>query len=303
MSEYKTYVVRPKISGTDEDPVSKALGKHGMSKFAGCPDVFFGPAEDRSLKRLLTGFDETHPDILILPADEREARQEEILKEREALEKEMGVDLHHTNIEFWSDLKIVLDRGKAFNTRNPEDRMIIKVLQAGDMVPFSKEDIDNPKYLGCNYYIGNEFEDVAEKTQNRSKDRKVASEVEKLLDNYDLAIEIGKYLMIEGISLGIPRANLDDLLSSYLEKSPANKDTFLEAVSQTEEGIRLYNLFSEFKAVRLVKYEDGRWVHGKVKLGKTEKEAVKNLLSNKPEMQATKAQLLEDFNDLKPAKK
>lgn len=302
MSEFKTYVVRPKISGTDEDPVSKALGKHNMSKFAGCPDILYGPAEDRSLKRLLTGLDETHPDILTLPAGEREARQEEIIQERLALEKELGVDLHHTNVAWWSELKIVLDRGKAFNTRNPEDRLIIKVLKAGDMVPFSKEDIDNPKYISSNYYIGNEFEDVAEKTQNRSKDRKVALEVDKLLDNYDLAIEIGKYLMIEGVALGIPRANLDDLISSYIEKKPSNKDSFLEAVDQPEEAIRLHNLFVEFKAVRLVKYDDGRWVYGKAKLGKTEKEAVKNLLSNKPEMQAAKAQLLEDYNDLKAKK-
>lgn len=302
MSEYKTYVVRPKISGTDEDPVGKSLGKHGMSKFAGCPDVFFGPAEDRSLKRLLTGLDETHPDILMLPADERDAKQGEILEERRALEKDLGVDLHHTNLSYWHELKIVLDRGKAFNTRNPEDRLIIKVLQAGDMVPFTKEDIDNPKYLGCNYYIGNEFEDVAEKTQNRSKDRKVASELEKLLDNYDLAIEIGKYLMIEGIALGIPRANLDDLLSTYLEKKASNKDVFLEAIGQSEEAIRLHNLFSEFKAARLVRYEDGRWMFGKTKLGKTEKESVKSLLSNKPEMQSAKATLLEDFNDLKVKK-
>jgi hypothetical protein len=217
--------------------------------------------------------------------------------------KDLGVDLHHTNKDYWANLKIVLDRGKAFNTRNPEDRLIIKVLQAGDMVPFSKDDIDNPKYLGCNYYIGNEFEDVAEKTHNRSKDRKVASELEKLLDNYDLAIEIGKYLLIEGIALGIPRANLDDLLSTYIEKKASNKDVFLEAVGQTEEAIRLHNLFAEFKAVRLVRYEDGRWMFGKTKLGKTEKESVKNLLSNKPEMQSAKATLLEDFNDLKATKK
>lgn len=303
MGEYKTYVVRPKISATDQDPVGKGLAAHGMSKFAGCPDVIFGAAFDRQLKRYLTGLDETHPDILILPAEEREAKQAEIIAERVALEKEIGESLEHTNTKYWEELKIVLDRGKSFTTRNPEDRIIIKVLQAGDMVPFSKEEVDNPKYAGCNYYIGTEFEDVTEKTQSRSKDRKVSIELEKLLDKTELAIEIGKYLGIEGVVTGVPRANLDDLISTFLEKKPSNKEAFLEVVAQTEEFIRLYNLFQEFRLLQLVRFEDGRWMSGKVKLGKTDKESVKNLCSTKPEMQAEKSKLLEEHKELLDSKR
>ncbi len=44
--EFQTYVVRPNISLTDEDPVSKALGNYKMSKFAGCPDNFIGANYD-----------------------------------------------------------------------------------------------------------------------------------------------------------------------------------------------------------------------------------------------------------------
>lgn len=297
-TKYKTYVVRPKISSTDRDPVGEALAKHGMSKFAGCPDIFYGPAVDRTLNRNLTGFDETHPDILILPEEKREQRQEEIISERESLGKAIGADLYHTS-DWWDTLKIVLDRGKIFNTRNPEDRIILTVLKAGDMVPFGRDNIDDPKYNGVNYYIGDEFEDVAEKTQNRAKDRKVSTSLSQLLSKYDLAIEVGKYLGIDGVSHGIPLDNLDDLLSTFIEKKPANKDTFLEAVDQSEEFIRLSNLFKEFKVAKLVRYEDGRWMSGKTKLGRTEKEAVKNLVSTKPEMQAEKAKLLEDFADLK----
>ena len=301
--EYKTYVVRPKISSTDQDPVGSALAKHGMSKYAGCPDIFYGAAFDRSLKRYLTGLDETHPDILILPADEREAKQAEVIAERESLEKEIGDSLTHTNTDYWSNLKIVLDRGMSFNTRNPEDRIIIKVLQSGDMVPFGKDEIDNPKYNGTNYYIGTEFEDVAEKTQSRSRDRKIAIELESLLDKYDLAIETGKYLGIDGVQTGVPKANLDDLLSTYLEKKLSNRDAFLDAVAQTEEFIRLFNLFKEFRVLGLVRFEDGRWMTGKTKLGKTEKEAVKTLSSNKPEMQAEKSRLMEDFKELTESKR
>ena len=297
MAEFKTYVVRPRISSTDEDPIGKALAKHDMSKFAGCPDIYFGAVFDRNLDRYLTGLDETHPDVLILPAEEREAKQNEILEERTALEKEIGESLLHTNTEYWSNLKIVLDRGMAFNTKSAKDRLILKVLKAGKMVPFGRDAIHNPEFIGCNYFIGNEFEDVADKTVERSKARKMAIALEELLDNYDQAIQVGQYLGIEGINNGIPKANLDDLLSTFIEKKLSNREAFLEAVKLDPEHISLFNLFREFKTLRLVKYDDGRWMSGKVKLGKTEKEAVKNLLSNKPEMQAEKAKLIEDYQE------
>ena len=105
-SKFQTFVVRPKISLTDEDPVSKALGNYKMSKFAGCPDSFIGASFDRTLNRYLTGLDENHPDVLTLPQGEREAKQEEILKERAYLEKELGVNLHHTNEDFWSTSRL-----------------------------------------------------------------------------------------------------------------------------------------------------------------------------------------------------
>ena len=49
----------------------------------------------------------------------------------------------------------------------------------------------------------------------------------------------------------------------------------------------------------LVKYDDGRWMSGKVKLGKTEKESVKKLLSNNADMQSELASLVEDYNEAK----
>lgn len=300
--KFKTYVVRPKISSTDQDPVGGALAKHGMSKFAGCPDIIY-PTYDRLLDRYLTGLDETHPDIQTLPTDKREAIEAEILEERHELEKLLGEDLSHTNKKFWEELKIVLDRGKSFTTRNPLDRVILKAIKAGDICPWGIDDIDNPKYINSNFYIGTEFEDVVEKNKDRGRDRMVSIKLEELLDKYELALEVGKYLGVNGISTGIPKENLDDLLSTYIESKPSNKETFLDAVGQTEEFIRLFNLFKEFKTINLVRFEDGKWVSGKAKLGKTEKEAVKNLCSNKAEMQAEKSRLIEEHKEITEKKR
>ena len=173
MIDFQTVVIRPKISSTDEDPVGKALGQNGMSKFAGCPDVFMGAVYDRTLGRYLTGLDENHPDVLNLPQAERLEKQEEILKERAYLERELGENLHHTNEAFWSTVPIILDRGKLYNPRVPKDRIVILALTAGKMVPTSKDDIGNPDYIGVSFYAGGEFEDVKEKTENRGKEREV----------------------------------------------------------------------------------------------------------------------------------
>ena len=298
MTDYQKVVVRPRISSTDEDPVAKALGQHGMTKFAGCPDNYLGASYDGVLGRYVTGLDETHPSVLNLPQEERLAKQAEIIKEREFLERELGVDLRHTNEDFWSTLSIVLDRGKLYDTRNPMDRVIVGAIRAGKIVPTSKEDIGNPDYRGTNFYIGTEYEDVTEKGESRARERKVVLELTKLLDKFDYAIEVGKYLGVPGISDKMPRANLDDVLSDFVEKRNSNKELFLDAVSLPEAHIRLANQFKEFKAVKLVKYEDGKWMSGKVRLGKTEKESVKKLLSADPSMQAELSKLLEDYKEL-----
>lgn len=296
--DYQKVVVRPKISSTDEDPVARALGAQGMSKFAGCPDTFIGAVKDRTLGRYLTGLDENHPDILNLPADEREVKQKELKEERAWLEKELGINLHHTNEEFWGSLSIVMQSGKMYNTRIPMERVIIGAIKAGKMVPTSKEDIGNPDYIGVHFYIGTEFEDVSDKNLGRAKERKVAVELEKLLDNHDYAVELGLYLGILGVSSKTPRANLDDLLSTFLEKKPANKEAFLDAVALDKAFVRLFNQFGLFKTARLVKFDENRWKAGKIALGKTEKESVKKLLSADPVMQAELSRLMEDYKEL-----
>lgn len=268
-----------------------------MSKFAGCPDVFMGAVYDRTLGRYLTGLDENHPDVLNLPQEERLAKQAQILEERAFLEKELGISLHHTNEEFWSTVPIILDRGKLYNPKVAKDRIVILILQAGKMIPMNKDDIGNPDYLGVSFYMGGEHEDVREKTENKKKERGIAIKLEALLDKFEYAVEICNYLNIPGITEKTPLANLDDQLSEFLDKKPGNKDLFLEAVKEKEEVVRLTNKFKKFRVLGLVKYDDGKWMSGKVKLGKTEKEAVKKLLSASPDMQAELSSLLEDYEE------
>lgn len=290
-------VVRPKISSTDEDPVGKALAKHGMSKFAGCPDVHIGAAYDRTLGRYLTGLDETHPDILALPTDERLEKQKDIAEERKFLEMQLGVSLHFTNEEYWSTLPIKLDRGMIYNPKVPRDRVIILAISAGKIAPTDKADIGNPDYLGTHFYVGSEFEDVSDRNANRHKERDIAFAVKGLLDKFDYAIEVCRYLNIAGISEKMPLANLDDLLSDWLEKKASNKEDFITVIKEKEEFIRLSNKFKEFRRLSLVRYEDGKWYSGKVRLGKSEKEAVKKLLTDNPDMQAELANLMQDYED------
>ncbi len=297
-NQFQTFVVRPKISLTDEDPVTKALAVFKMSKFAGCPDTYTGATYDRVLNRYLTGFDENHPDILALPQEDRIRKQAEILEERALLEKELGVNLHHTNTEFWSNLKIVLDSSKIFNTRNPLDRIIIRVIEAGKIIPTSKDDISNPEYKGCNFYLGREFEDVKDKNTVRGKNRKIARQLDELLDNFEYAIEISRYLALANVSERMPKDNLDDVLSEFVERSPKNADAFADAMKEKPEVIRLTNQFKNFRSKGLVRFEEGKWRVGKVILGKTEKESVKKLLSANPDMQAELARLLEEYKEL-----
>lgn len=299
VKQFTTFVVRPKISITDEDPVTKALSAYNMVKFAGCPDNYEGATYDRRLGRYLTGLDETHPDILQLPQNEREEKQKEILEERAELEKALGKDLHYTNEEFWASLPIKIDGNKVFNTAIPLDRVILKAIEAGKILPMSKEDINNPIYKGVNYYIGKEYEDVDDKNKVRDRERQVVKKTLELLEDFDYAVEVGRYLGIQGISSKMPKANLDDLLSGFLEKRPANKDAFLDAMKEKKEFIVLSNKFKELKVKKLVAFVGGKWTSGTLALGKTEKESVKKLLSADPTMQAELSTLLEDLEQKK----
>ena len=297
MINLQPVVVRPKISSTDEDPVGKGLAKYGMSKFAGCPDIHIGAAYDRNLGRYLTGLDETHPDILALPQEERLKVQADILEERAQLEMQMGHSLHYTNEDFWSSVPIKLDRGIVYNPKIPRERIIIFAIIAGKLAPTNKSDIGNPDYLGTHFYVGAEFEDVSDRNASRHKERDLAFSLKAVLDNFDYAVVLGKYLNIAGISDKIPLANLDDLISDWLEKKAANKEAFLAAVKEKEEFIRLSVHFREFKRLNLVRWEDGKWFSGKVRLGKSEKEAVKKLISANADMQAELANLVADYED------
>lgn len=297
-NQFQTVVVRPKISLTDEDPVAKALAAYKMVKFAGCPDNYIGATFDRTLQRYLTGYDENHPDVLNLPQEESLAKQKEILEERAWLEKELGVNLHHTNEEFWSVLPIILDGSKVYNTRNPMDRIIVRAIEAGHIIPVSKDDLNDPLFKAANFYLGKEYEDVEDKNQKRNRERTLVIELTKLLDNFDYAVEVAKYLNIAGVSDKMPKANLDDMLSEFLERKASNKDAFLDVVKEKQEFVRLFNQFKNFKQKGLVRFEDGRWKAGKVSLGKTEKESVKKLLSANPDMQAELSRLLEDYKEM-----
>ena len=295
-SQSKTFVVRPKISLTDQDPTTRALGVYKISKFSGCPDTYY-PTKDRVLGRYLTGLDDTHPDVLSLPQAERKAKQDEILEEKGFLEKELGINLHHTNEDFWSSLDIRIDIGRVFSTSVPLDRVILSAIKAGSILPMSKDECDDPIFKGVNFYIGQEYEDVEDKNKVRAREREVFFKLKDLLDNFDYAVEVGKYLGIDGISEKTPRANLDDLISSYLEKKEANKDTFLDVMSQPRQFVQLSNKFKTLKQKRLVDYSNGKWYSGKVALGKTEKDSVKKLLSSNPEMQAELARLMEELDE------
>ncbi len=247
--------------------------------------------------RYLTGLDENHPSVLQLPQEERKIKQAEILEERALLEKELGVNLHHTNEDFWSTLEIKIDRSKVFSTANPIDRVILRAIEAGKILPMSKDECEDPIFKGINFYVGKEYEDVEDKNRLRGKERQIIRKLDELLDNFDYAVEISKYLGIAGISDKMPKANLDDLLSEWLEKKSTNKESFLEATKEKRDFIQLSNLWKEFKSKKLVEYSNGRFYSGKVALGKTDKESVKKLLSASPEFQAELARLMEDNSE------
>jgi hypothetical protein len=294
---FQTLVIRPKISLTDEDPVTKALGVYKMSKFAGCPDNFIGAAIDRTTGRRLTGLDENAPSVLALPQEERIVKQKEILEERAFLEKELGVDLHHTNSAFWESLDMTMDNGKILSLANPLDRVKYHAIVAGKILPLSKDEANNPEFKGINFYVGKEYEDVDDKNRNKARERQIARKLDELLENFDYSVEIGKYLQIAGVSPKMPKANIEDLLTDFVEKKKGNADLFLEAVKETREFINLSNKFKEFRAKKLVEFSNGKFYSGKVALGKTEKDSVKKLLGSNPEMQAELARLMEEVNE------
>lgn len=294
---FQTLVVRPKISITDEDPVTKALGVYKMSKFAGCADNYIGASIDRKTGRRLTGLDENAPEVLNLPQEERIAKQKEIVTEREFLEKELGVNLHHTNDAFWETLDMSMDNGKVLNTANPLDRVKYHAIIAGKILPLTKDESNNPEFKGVNFYIGKEYEDVEDKNKSKAKERQVYRKLDELLENFDYSVEVGKFLGIAGVTPKTPKANIEDLLTDFVERKKANAETFLEAMKEPREYIQLSNKFKEFRSKKLVEFSNGKFYSGKVALGKTEKDSVKKLLSSDPEMRAELASLLQELDE------
>lgn len=177
------YWVRPRLTGDD----AYGLSTQGYSKWRDCPDIL-QCAYDTYSKRWLTGLDENDPLILSIPnEEERIAKQEEVRKLRENLEKLTGYDLSANNDDFWSDYIISLsDKTKPFVPfLNPRDRITIEVLKRRGDIPFGSNDLYNAKYTDAKFYIETEESEQSNKKNRRKLEKQALAASFEMEEDYD----------------------------------------------------------------------------------------------------------------------
>lgn len=235
--------------------------------------------------KIRTGFDDNAYEVLLIEdVTERAKRQKAIKKEREDLERLLGVELN-PNSSFWNKFFIGLsDEEIILDPANPMDRIKEKFLVANRYVAPSLEAIsEDEEYMNCIFYMYRETEEIAKSVQKQRKLDKATGKLSTLFEENP-----GKLKMIASYVFGFDvQSNLTPekaykKLSEFLQekdvtKQKKNIDLFLSGVEKKPEELQTKMIFDKAVKKRIITVKGGVYRRGEVFFGSNYEEAVENL--------------------------
>ena len=280
------------------------LGQWNLSKFPGTGD-YITPLFDSSLNRYLTGLDENDPIILrIKDKTEKEKKQKEVREKREYLENVIGLDLTYKNETFWDSYVIpfVVDVKGTIRTFNPEinpnDELALIILKRRGDVPFSKKEVNDPRYKDAKFYLATDQEEEGFNKTKIRLERQRNVEMTKLFDNevtgYDRAWNIAYYLGMK------PKKNqsfekLEEDVEIYTTEGNKYENTleaFFNACKLSDEDLLIANTFKKAVAYQIIKFNQTErlYYRGNVNYRDTDVASIDYLRT--PEMSGELAELV-----------
>jgi hypothetical protein len=252
-----------------ENPAAGNLGleKEGRSKFPGCYD-WLQPS--RVNGRWVTGLDEfAHSVMTIQDAKIREEKQKALKLERESLEQLLGVKLDALS-SYWDTYFVKIDPDQPLDLTKPGHRLMYHVILASGAVAPSVKETQDPEYNHAKYYVFRDFEDVSERVEKRDRMATAMSELKKILNKPERAIQLCQFLDLN-VSLVTPPENVRDILYTFLDNDTKlnSVNRFLDAISRTPEEIGIKLTFAEGLKLGVIRQRDGLYQRGNITLGKS----------------------------------
>jgi hypothetical protein len=250
--------------------------------------------------KIKTGLDENALEILaISDSKEREAKQKKIKKEREELERLLGVELN-PHSSYWDKFFIALnDEEKTLDPSNPLDRVIEKFLVANEYVAPSLEAInEDDRYINCIFYLYRKEEETTKKAEKQKFYDKAKAKLSILEEENPNKLKIvASYLFgfnaQTDISVETAYTKIADFLEVPVEaQRKKNVKMFMDAVEKTPEQLKTKLILDKAVKKRIVSSRGGIYRRGDLVLGNSYEEALDNLSS--VEMNSELASLIKE---------
>lgn len=271
----------------DDYAVASGLAAYKRSRMPRCFDILHAaPGFDG---RFLTGLDEGSSLLnRIEDSKKREAKRQEIKELRESLESATGEDLTGKS-SFWETFAVEMstDKDLTLNRENPLDVVKYHMLIASQYVAPNFDDLGEPMFRNCKYYMFTEEVDTKVKAVDRKKFDKAKAALYNMSEDLDRMTTIGEFL--EGQKYDKKGMNIEmsyNMLSDYIEdkKNPDNIERFIKAVAKKPDEIQIKIVVDRALRGRIITQLNGVYSYGTSNLGKTATDIVNNL--KKPEFAA-----------------
>lgn len=237
--------------------------------------------------KVRTGLDENALEILaISDSKDRKTKQDKIKKEREELERLLGVELN-PHSSFWDKFFIPLnDEEKQLDPANPMDRVVEKFLVANGYVAPSLESIsEDEKYVNCIFYLYRKEEETTKKAEKQKFYDKAKAKLFMLQEENPNKLKIvASYLFGFNAQTDIKVEDAYTKITDFLEvpvesERRKNIKKFLDAVDKTPEEMKTKLILDKAIKKRIVSTKGGIYRRGDIVLGNSYEEAVENLSS------------------------
>lgn len=237
--------------------------------------------------KIITGLDENA--LYILRMEDNKAKidlQKKIKKEREELEKLLGLDLLPTS-DYWNNFHIVLDdEEQSLDLSNPMDRLKEKFLVANGYVAPSMEDIENNEnYHSTIFYLYREEEETTKSAQKSKLEDKAKAKLFLLNEENPSKLKIVASYVLGFATNG--EFSIDSAytkLREFIETTDKNKkkiniETFLAAVEKTPEELQVKIILDKSIKKRIITHRQNIYRRGEIIIGNSYDEALEYLLS------------------------
>lgn len=267
--------------------------KHVESKEYMCPKA--GPDG-----KFITGIDENAHDITsIEDLKERELQRKKVQREREELERILGVSLVPES-SYWDKFFVVLEDDQTFDTTNAKHRLLIHFLVANGYVAPSLEFADtDDRYYNCIYYLYNKQEETSKISNKQKLYNKAIAELDKLEETPNRLKIVAAYVL--GYD---PKSDMNEeeayiKLSEYINDSPKKeKDTrvkfFLGVVKKDEGELMVKVVLDKAINKHAISVRGNRYKRGQIEYGNSYEEALEFLLdpANSGELNSLQKEVL-----------